>query len=86
MRFKGIEQSDIEFFIQQLGEQYVFSDKEVLERYGSDETEDLNHPPEVLLKPRTPAEVSSILRHCNDENIPVTTIGARTGLSGLPAG
>ncbi len=50
--------------------------------YGSDETEDLSFPPEVVLKPHSTHEVSAILRYCNEANIPVTPIGARTGLSG----
>lgn len=65
-----------------LGQQYVHTDIDTRTEYGSDETEDLNFPPEVVVKPRTPEEISEILRFCNREKVPVTTIGARTGLSG----
>jgi glycolate oxidase len=51
-------------------------------RYGSDETEDLSYPPEVVVKPATTAEVAAIMKLCNEARIPVTPIGARTGLSG----
>lgn len=55
---------------------------EVLNVYGRDETEDLRFPPNVLLQPGATEEVSAILRYCNENDIPVTAIGGRTGLSG----
>lgn len=55
---------------------------EDLERYGQDETEDLLHLPELVLKPITPYEVSHILKYCNAHHIPVTPRGGGTGLSG----
>jgi glycolate oxidase len=65
-----------------LGDRYVLADMESLLEYGHDETEDLSFPPEVVVKPGTPEEVSAILKICNAAQIPVTPIGARTGLSG----
>ncbi|GAB4094398.1 FAD-binding oxidoreductase [Flaviaesturariibacter terrae] len=65
-----------------VGEDHVFVDPEVLDAYASDETEDLHFLPDVVLKPRTTAEVSAILRSCNEQRIPVTPRGAGTGLSG----
>ena len=53
-----------------------------LQRYGSDETEDLCFPPQLVLKPETTEEVSGIMKYCNQHEIPVTPSGARTGLSG----
>lgn len=55
---------------------------EVLEQYSHDETEDLRFPPEVVVKPRTPEEISAILVLANRERIAVTPRGAGTGLSG----
>src|SRR4029078_10119244 len=49
---------------------------------GHDEKDELLYLPEVVLKPGTPAEVSAIMRHCNQHLIPVTPRGAGTGLSG----
>jgi glycolate oxidase len=60
----------------------VFADDETRKAYGHDETEDLVHPPEVVLKPLNVSEVSAILKYCNEHIIPVTAIGGRTGLSG----
>jgi glycolate oxidase len=53
-----------------------------LDKYGRDETEDLLFPPHIVLKPTKTEEVSAILRYCNENKIPVTPSGARTGLSG----
>lgn len=82
MRFNKITPGIISRFNEILGEQFVLSDEENRNKYGHDETEDLNFPPEVVLKPKTAEEISEILKICNKELIPVTPIGGRTGLSG----
>jgi len=79
---KKIEDSDIQFFKQILDSFRVIEDEETRKNYGSDETEDLCFPPAVVLKPSSTAEVSALLRYCNENRICVTPIGARTGLSG----
>ncbi|MCB0762552.1 MAG: FAD-binding protein [Flavobacteriales bacterium] len=56
--------------------------QETLEYYSHDETEDLRFLPQAVAKPATVEEVSTILRICNEHRIPVTPMGARTGLSG----
>lgn len=60
----------------------VHVDEELRRAYGHDETEDLSHPPEVVVRPRTTAEVAAVLRLCHALEVPVTPIGGRTGLSG----
>lgn len=65
-----------------LGSDFVFTDKEILTKYGSDETEDLSFPPSVVVKPSNKEEISSILKLANKYLIPVTPIGGLTGLSG----
>ncbi len=64
------------------GDRFVFADAENREKYARDETEDLQFFPEVIVKPRTAEEISRILILANREMIPVTPMGARTGLSG----
>lgn len=71
-----------EYFSSILGAEYVFSDEATRKEYGHDETEDLSFPPQIVLKPGTIEEVSKIAAYCNEHGIPLTTIGARTGLSG----
>ncbi|MCZ4243723.1 FAD-binding oxidoreductase [Pedobacter punctiformis] len=65
-----------------LGENAVFTDAESLDNYSHDETEDLRYQPEVVVKPKTTAEVSALLKLCNGYGIPVTPRGGGTGLSG----
>jgi len=80
---KGLVNADhLHKFRKILGDQYVLVDKESLNNYGHDETEELLFPPEVVLRPRTTEEVSAILKICNADKIPVTPRGAGTGLSG----
>ncbi len=72
----------IEAFKKIIGEQFVFTDEGSLQQYSHDETETLSYPPEVVLKPRSAGEISSIMKICNQDRIPVTPRGAGTGLSG----
>ena len=65
-----------------IGDSYVFTDQETRNHYGKDETEDYVFPPSVVLKPATPEEIAAIVKIANIHKIPVTAIGARTGLSG----
>jgi glycolate oxidase len=72
----------VEAFRAIVGDPYVFVDSEVLHQYSHDETEDLHYLPDVVIKPQTAEEISSILKICNQYKIPVTPRGAGTGLSG----
>jgi len=82
MEYTSILPSDVQAFERMLEPSRVFADAETRRNYGHDETEDLVHPPEVVLKPIGTNEVSAILAYCNEHHIPVTAIGGRTGLSG----
>lgn len=64
------------------GSENVVTTKEILLEYGSDHTEDFSFPPQVLVKPGNVDEVSAVMRLAYYESIPVTPIGALTGLSG----
>jgi glycolate oxidase len=65
-----------------VGETNIFTNGEKLEKYASDETEDLVFIPEVAVCPQTVEQISQIAKLCNDQKIPLTTRGAGTGLSG----
>lgn len=80
--YNSITKSDIHNLKDIIGDNNVFIDDENLKKYGHDETENLNFPPEVLVKPENTLQVSKILKLAFKNNIPVTPIGARTGLSG----
>lgn len=71
-----------DLFSKIIGEENVISDEEGCSRYGTDETEHLFFPPQIVLRPRTATEVSAIMKLCNDLRIPVTPRGGGTGLMG----
>jgi len=64
------------------GKDYVSLDKEQLEKYGQDETEDFLFYAEVVVKPQTVEQVAAIAALCNKHIVPLTVRGAGTGLSG----
>ncbi len=72
----------IELFKNIVGDAYVLADEESLNNYAHDETENLHFLPDIVIKPRTPEEISQIMVICNKHKIPVTPRGAGTGLSG----
>ena len=83
MAEKGVLQAaHLEQLRQIVGAANVFTDEESFQKYGRDETENLFYYPEVVVKPRTTAEVSAIMKLCYEHYIPVTPRGAGTGLSG----
>ena len=65
-----------------VGSEYVYVDEERRSNYGHDETENLLFLPEIVIRPRHAAEVSQVMKLCNEHKIPVTPRGAGTGLSG----
>ncbi len=82
MNYNKISQENITQLQGIVGQAFVFTDEETLNIYGHDETEDFLFPPDVLVKPANTDEIAAILKLANEHTIPVTPIGARTGLSG----
>ena len=82
MNYSKLTKDDISFFRNEIGNDYVFLDKNSLNDYSHDETEDLKFLPQIVLKPCNTDQVSKIMIYCNKRNIVVTPCGARTGLSG----
>ena len=80
--YNKISKPILDEFFRLLGKESVLTDKESLFNYGHDETENLSYPPELLVKPGSVEQVSKIMKMANQYNIPVTPIGAMTGLSG----
>ena len=80
--FAPITPADLALFQSILPQGRVLTEAEHLHRCAADHTEDLHHPPEVVLEPDSPEQISAILRHCHAQRIPVTARGAGTGLSG----
>ena len=72
----------VEQFKHIVGESFLLTDIENIEKYGKDETENLFYAPEVIAKPRSAQEISALLKICNEHLIPVTPRGGGTGLTG----
>lgn len=65
-----------------VGAEFVTTEREALVLYGQDETEDLVFVPDVVVKPCTTREVSTVLALATRFDIPVTPRAGGTGLSG----
>ena len=82
MQYNKVIQAHVDFLVSVTGVQYVHIDTEHRLRCASDQTEDLQYMPEVVVQPGTTLEVSRIMAYCNEHLLPVTPRGAGTGLSG----
>jgi len=83
LKYSKVTKEVIEKLKEILGEGGVRIDRDYLERYSKDETAELEPlEPEVVVFPKTPEEISKILKLANEMKIPVTPRGAGTGLSG----
>ncbi|GAB4318140.1 MAG: FAD-linked oxidase C-terminal domain-containing protein [Candidatus Zixiibacteriota bacterium] len=80
--FTKLTSADLDAFRAICGDNYVLTEPAELDIHGSDETEDLRFPPEVVLLPGSAEEIQAIMRHCSERHIAVTPRGAGTGLSG----
>ena len=75
-------QSIFEELVSIVGAKNAFLLDEDKYKYSHDHTEDYSFMPDVVLKPSTPEEISTIMKKCNEHLIPVTPRGGGTGLSG----
>ncbi|MCW4049550.1 MAG: FAD-binding oxidoreductase [Candidatus Bathyarchaeota archaeon] len=65
-----------------VGKENVSSTQEDLDKHAIDESPLDPHPPTLVVKPGSTSEVSRVLKLANENMIPVTPQGSRTGLSG----
>jgi len=68
--------------ITELGSSLVLSGNDSMERYAVDWSRENPCTPEVVLRPISTQQVSTILRLCNEAGQPVVTQGGMTGLAG----
>ena len=59
-----------------LGEEYVFTDEESLNKYAHDETENLHFLIDIEIKKSTAKELFAVMKIYNKNNIPITKRGA----------
>lgn len=65
-----------------LGRRFVLSEPEELMAYDCDACMLVKRPPEFVALPKTPEEVSEVVKLCNQYRLPYVARGAGTGLSG----
>lgn len=65
-----------------VGADNIFTERDQLHKYAHDETEDLVFYPQAAVSPANAAQISALMKLCNENMIPVTPRGAGTGLSG----
>jgi glycolate oxidase len=65
-----------------VGKEFVYADENRKQAYAHDHTENLHFIPDVVIRPRTPEEISAVMKFCQLHQLVVTPRGAGTGLSG----
>ncbi len=80
--YNKVEIKDIEKLYDIVGKDFVTVGEEINEDYGHDELGGIEKMPEVLVKVSSTEEISAIMTHCYERNIPVTVRGSGTGLVG----
>ena len=65
-----------------VGEQYVYTDGETLDKYKTDEETDERcfHLPDVVIAPASAEEIAAVMKLCNEYVIPVTVRGGGSGI------
>ena len=81
-KFTKIDQHHIDSLKDELGDEVLFTEEDVRKEYGSDYTEDFVFAPDLLVKPKSVEQIQKLMKYCSENRIPVTPIGALTGLSG----
>lgn len=65
-----------------IGPEKIISDSDIMEKYSRDETSDLAHYPELVIRADCAMDVSETLKSCGKFKIPVVPRGAGTGVTG----
>lgn len=82
MRYETVNEADLAFFRDLLGDEHVFTGGAIAEEYSHDELGEARHLPDVVVEPAATEQVAAILRHANERRLPVTPRGSGTGLCG----
>lgn len=82
MGYKKIDARDLEFLIELLGKERVFTGEDINEDFSHDELGGVSKMPEVLVEVASTEEVSKIMKYAYENTIPVVARGSGTGLVG----
>jgi len=80
--YNKINEKDIAALIAIVGEADVIVGENINSDYSHDELGGIERMPDVLVRVHTTEEVSAIMKHAYERNIPVTVRGSGTGLVG----
>ncbi|MDI9506860.1 MAG: FAD-binding oxidoreductase [Bacillota bacterium] len=80
--YKKINQQDLAYFSAFISAERLISGEAIVEEYAKDELGTVKNFPELVIKALSAAEISKIMRYCNENKIPVTVRGSGTGLVG----
>ena len=81
-KYKKLDSSDLDYFKSILPENSIITDADDLLFYNEDWMRKYRGQSNLLLKPKTTAQVADILKHCNEKNLAVVPQGGNTGLVG----
>ncbi|MBV7276336.1 FAD-binding oxidoreductase [Clostridium sp. PL3] len=81
-QYKKLDQNDIKFLVDLLGEDRVFTGENINEDFSHDELGGISKMPEAVVEVLETAEVSKIMAYSYENNIPVVARGSGTGLVG----
>jgi glycolate oxidase len=81
-QYKKLDEKDVKFLVELLGEDRVFTGEDINEDFSHDELGGISKMPEVLVEALSTEEVSKIMTYAYENSIPVVARGSGTGLVG----
>ncbi|AKN29737.1 2-hydroxy-acid oxidase [Clostridium carboxidivorans P7] len=80
--YKKLDKKDIDFLIDILGEDRVYTGENINEDFSHDELGGISKMPEAMVEVLSTEEVSKVMTYAYENNIPVVARGSGTGLVG----
>ncbi|MBI6871453.1 FAD-binding oxidoreductase [Clostridium aciditolerans] len=81
-QYKKLDEKDIKFLIELLGEDRVFIGENINEDFSHDELGGISKMPDAVVEVQNTEEVSKIMAYAYENNLPVVARGSGTGLVG----
>ncbi|MCI1944136.1 FAD-binding oxidoreductase [Clostridium luticellarii] len=81
-KYKKLDNNDIKFLVDLLGEDRVFTGENINDDYSHDELGGVSKYPDAMVEVENADEVSKIMSYAYKNNIPVVARGSGTGLVG----
>ncbi|MBA5851905.1 FAD-binding protein [Clostridium sp. cel8] len=81
-KYKKLDENDVKFLVDLLGEDRVFTGEDINDDYSHDELGGVSKYPDAMVEVLSAEEVSKIMAYAYKNNIPVVARGSGTGLVG----